>query len=372
MGIFKKMFGKKDEPQPQVQGLDLGAVIEQAKAMQQEGIQMMQVQVQGGNVSDLMAQATQLTGAPGEPRTQFVKKTSCHNCGSAKTLAPKTAYVYCDFCGSLIDYDFQKACENPQSAMPGPAYEQMARSLQADIAAAKQSQDREQFKAIQTQLFSKWVELCPNAVSPRAKNDADYRTQLVEYMAECATVNEFDETYRRFAEQVATQTKAIQWTGMFPKTVASGPTFWPIYETVKQQVNHSFGLLATAGVVAKHPDQAPEDLQKRMTWSMFCQGWLPVLEGGDGERMVADAGLKGEYSKLEPIETTTRHCGVCGGELHTLPGSKTMLCEDCGTHIDVGNPEVNCSNCGGMISFPVGRNRQQCPFCKSEALRMSW
>ncbi len=49
-----------------------------------------------------------------------------------------------------------------------------------------------------------------------------------------------------------------------------------------------------------------------------------------------------------------------------------MLCEECGTKIDVGNPEVNCANCGGMISFPIGKNRLQCPFCQSEAQRMGW
>jgi Zn finger protein HypA/HybF involved in hydrogenase expression len=49
-----------------------------------------------------------------------------------------------------------------------------------------------------------------------------------------------------------------------------------------------------------------------------------------------------------------------------------MICENCGLKIDVGNPEVNCKNCAGMISFPVGQNRLQCPYFKAEAQRMSW
>jgi len=378
MSIFKKLFGGESaEDKLKKMGLDVGSVMDQVKQAQE-----MQKQYQNQpdptqmDTGQLMAQATanmeMLTGQKAEPRTQFVKKTNCHTCGGAKTLAPKTAYVYCDFCGSLTDYDFQKACENPQAAMPGPAYEALVRSLQADIDRAKSVKDRGQFKEIQKQLYGKWVELCPNAVSPRAKNDEQYRSQLIEYMAESATVNEFDETYQKYAADVRTQTMAIKWGGTFPKMVASGPTFWPLYETVKAQLEHSFGLLRENGVLDMHPDEAPESLQRRMTWSMFCQGWLPVLAEEDSEKMIADAGLKGEYSKLEPVELTIRHCGGCGKDLQTVKGAKVLVCEECGTKVDVGNPEVNCTNCAGMISFPVGKNRLQCPYCQSEAQRMSW
>lgn len=363
--FFKKLVGG---------GEDLGKMIEEAQRQAQMYQAMQQGQQAGQqmSVSEMMAQASALTGADQEARTQFVKKTNCHNCGGAKTLAPKTAYVYCDFCGSLTDYDFQKACDNPQSAMPGPAYEQLVRSLHADMEAAKRTDDPDTFRSIQKQLYGKWVELCPNAVSPRAKNDPEYRQQLVDYMAETATINEFDPTYRQFADKVMQQTRAIQWSGTFPRPTAAGATFWPLYETVKQQLEHSFGLLRAAGIIEMHPDQAPESLQRRMTWSMFCQGWLPCLSEEDSEKMIADAGLKGEYSKLEPKETTLRHCGHCGGDLHTLPGAKAVLCEDCGTQIDVSSAEVNCKNCGGEISFPLGKNRVTCPFCKAEAQRMSW
>jgi hypothetical protein len=176
-----------------------------------------------------MAQATAnmeiLTGQKSEPKTAFVKKTTCHNCGGAKTLAPKTAYVYCDFCGSLTDYDFQKACENPQSNMPGPAYEQLVRETNEDAQLARQTKDREKFYAIQERLFNRWIELCPNAVSPRAKNDPEYRQRLVKYMATTATVNEFDEAYQQYADEVKKQVLGIKWEGMFPKMTAKSERF---------------------------------------------------------------------------------------------------------------------------------------------------
>jgi|GEM_PF-964592 len=374
--FFKKLLGGgASEQQVTVQGqqVNVNDLIEQAKQMAEQSRSSAQVNIQQVSVSELMAQMGAVSGAAdtSAPKTQFVKKTQCHLCGGAKSLPPKTAYVYCDFCGGLTDYDFQKACENPQAAMPGPAYEELVRSMQADMAAAQQSKDADKYRAIQRSLFGKWVELCPNAVSPRAK-DAEYRDQLIDYMAETAVLNNFDAKYMEYAETIRQQTAAIKWTGAYPKTTASDDTFWPLYKTVREQVEYSFSILGPAGILAKHPDEAPEELQKRMTWSMFCQGWIPWLTAEDSERMIADVGLKGEYTAMEPKETTMRHCGGCGGELHIIPGAKAVLCEDCGTRVDVSSDEVNCSNCGGMISFPVGKNRVNCPFCKTEARRMGW
>ncbi|MBX3096635.1 MAG: hypothetical protein KF812_07215 [Fimbriimonadaceae bacterium] len=373
MGIFKKLFGARDGSESQTGSL--GDVIKQAQEMQKQFAQQTQTDWSQATTSEVMAQATAnmeaLTGETAAPRTSFVKKTTCHTCGAAKTLAPKTAYVYCDFCGSLTDYDFQKACEMPMQ-MPGPAYEALIHETNADAQLARQTSDQEAFLAIQRRLFDRWVELCPNAVSPRAKSDPEYRQQLVEYMAQTATINEFDPTYQQYAALVKQQTMQIQWTGTFPKMQCSGETFWPLYQTVKDQLAHSYGLLRSAGILDMHPDQAPESLQQRMTWSMFCQGWLPTLGPEDSQRMIEDAGLKGEYTKLEPVETTTRKCGGCGGDLQMLPGAKVIVCEGCGTRIDVAEPEVNCRNCAGAISFPVGKNRVQCPYCKAEAQRMEW
>jgi Zn finger protein HypA/HybF involved in hydrogenase expression len=385
MSFLKKLLGgNDDDKKPKVtitniSGQNLGnldEVVKQALDMQSHFQGQTQQDYSQMSSGDMMNLATQnmeyLTGQKAEARTAFVKKTTCHTCGGAKTLAPKTAYVYCDFCGSLTDYDFQKACDNAASNMPGPAYEALVRDTNADAALARQTKDRDKYYEIQARLFDRWVELCPNAVSPRAKNDPEYRAQLVKYMATTATVNEFDETYQKYAAQVVEDVKGIKWEGMFPKMVARGDTFWPMYQTVKDQLEYSFKILKEQGVLDMHPDEAPESLQRRMTWSMFCQGWLPTLAEEDSEKMIADAGLKGEYTKLEPTETDLRHCGGCGGELQSVKGGKKMLCEDCGTMVDIEHPEVNCVNCAGMISFPVGKNRLQCPYCKAEAQRMAW
>lgn len=157
-----------------------------------------------------------------------------------------------------------------------------------------------------------------------------------------------------------------------PQRIATSVTFWPLYEKVREQVTFAFDNLEAKGITAQHPDGASKDLQARLTWSMFAQGWIPWLAPEDSERLIRDSGLGGEYTKLEPKETTLKHCGGCGGELHVVPGAKAVVCEQCGNRIDVQADEMNCTNCGGLISFPVGKNRVNCPFCQTEAQRMGW
>ncbi len=54
-----------------------------------------------------------LVQSAGQPslfaHSEFVKQVSCPACGAPKRLPSKTAYLYCDHCGALVDYDFRLA-----------------------------------------------------------------------------------------------------------------------------------------------------------------------------------------------------------------------------------------------------------------------
>jgi hypothetical protein len=55
----------------------------------------------------------QLVTTSGRPslfaHTEFVKQVECSRCGAPKRLPSRTAYLYCDHCGALVDYDFRLA-----------------------------------------------------------------------------------------------------------------------------------------------------------------------------------------------------------------------------------------------------------------------
>ena len=51
--------------------------------------------------------------------SEFVKQVDCPRCGALKQLPSKTAYLYCDHCGSLIDYDFRLANSGTNAGLTG-------------------------------------------------------------------------------------------------------------------------------------------------------------------------------------------------------------------------------------------------------------
>ena len=143
-------------------------------------------------------------------------------------------------------------------------------------------------------------------------------------------------------------------------------------KVLAQQVTRGRELVVSSGLVDLDPDHASDGVSRRMAASTLCQGYLAFLEPEDAKWLVDTWGLDGEYFKLEvPKDGQTFHCGVCGGDITVLKGSKVVICGQCGQSIDVGGGESPCPGCGGMITFPVGVARINCPYCKVEAERMS-
>jgi Zn finger protein HypA/HybF involved in hydrogenase expression len=70
---------------------------------------------------------------------QFVKRCRCTVCGAPKKLTSVTAYVYCDYCGSLADFDLHRACEG--STLPGPEYRSLVNGVQPQLKAARAAGD---------------------------------------------------------------------------------------------------------------------------------------------------------------------------------------------------------------------------------------
>src|SRR5271165_4026944 len=57
--------------------------------------------------------------------TDLVKKVDCPRCGAPKRLPSKTAYLYCDHCGSLVDYDFRLANLGTNAGYTNTVYRQI-------------------------------------------------------------------------------------------------------------------------------------------------------------------------------------------------------------------------------------------------------
>ncbi|MGB2940455.1 MAG: hypothetical protein WBD38_09185 [Candidatus Dormiibacterota bacterium] len=354
-------FDKGNQPQPGQGGQSIADMMEMARqsiAAAQQGAQIQQATA--GMEVGSSAWARTVMGILGATPPGYVRRADCATCGAPKKLASVTAYVYCDYCGSLIDFDLRKAAETDH--MPDPAYPQTVNSLYQQQAAAKAAGDQDTYRNLQRQTWEAFATYVPNAASHRAKNDPEYREQYVTYMAEAATVRAFDPESQALEAEMTQRATSLKYSGSMMAQKVEPESFWPMVETLEKQMKVTSALNKKAGVVDLDPDRA-EHIQSKMGWSGFVQGWAGMLPDDAAAQLIERTGLKSEFVPIQAEDGQPRKCGNCGGQVTALPGAKVVVCDGCGLKLDVGGAEIPCASCGGTMTFPEGADRTKCPFC---------
>jgi len=302
--------------------------------------------------------------------SKFIKRVNCSQCGAPKSLPSATAYIYCDYCGSLMDYDFRLANADTNAGLTNTVFHRLVAMAQAPLMQARARGDREAYRQLYRQIYSQWIQECPMAVSPRAKNDPIFREQLVAYLAECIVTKDLDPRQAPLDTQMNALTIALQ---RIPTPggawMVAGP-FWEYAVMFKKQMELAYARIRELKVDAMDPDHAAPEVALRMEYSTFCQAWLPHLSPADGERLLKFYGLAAEYDELQPHQTDHHQCGVCGADLDTLHGAQKVVCESCGYTIDVHSQALPCQKCGALLSLPVDANHIVCPYCSTDNRRV--
>lgn len=296
------------------------------------------------------------------------KRTICPTCGAPKSRPSQTGYVYCDYCGALSDFDFAKACEKPLER-PGPVYENLSAQLKPQLDAALARGDVNAYRAAQIQLFDAYVTVCPNSVPMRTRDPA-YRQRYVAYMAEGAVATAFDPTAKQHEAAVAQTTAGLSFVQAKGGMKVSPAAFEAMATAVFAQQHYVAGLHEARGVYAMQPDGASGELQRRLGWSMFAQGWLPMLDEASAAKLLAATRLKGEYQEIEPATGDAATCGSCGAPAVVMQGAKRMICEHCGHKLDAAGGKLPCAGCGASLVPDENAQTFACPHCKMAVQRI--
>jgi DNA-directed RNA polymerase subunit RPC12/RpoP len=386
MGIFNRKRHQDDEGPAAAGGRPAGGspadlvaqmmsqarqLQEQAQAMQAQALQQAVAYRQAGGAgargsqgaaASPMSWARQVMSILAPPQPGFVKRCTCVTCGAPKQLPSATAYVYCDYCASLVDFDLRQACEG--DTLPGPEYVALVNSSQAASQAAVAAGDRDGYRAIQERIFSAYVANVPMAVSHRARNDQGYRQAYVRYMAEAAVARAFDPAYQVLEAEMRQRVMGLRYTGNMLSPTVDPDSFWPMAGTLEKQIELSRAHYRSGGFADIDPDRG-EHLLPKMAWSGFCQGWLGMLPTDAAARLLQQTGLTSEYVPVAAVDGQPRHCGGCGAEFTALPGANAIVCEGCGRTMHLGDAEIPCASCGAAMTLPAGADETSCPFCQS-------
>lgn len=252
-----------------------------------------------------------------------VLRGACPHCSAPRTRPSPSAFVYCDHCGELADYDFTLAAP----FAPGPVFEQMRTELAPALAAARTADEA---RAVQRRLFAAFVEACPQCVPVRAR-DPDYRARYIAWLAEGAVVTAFDPEASALAAAMQRTVEHLGFATIEGRTrVANFAALFAAMLAFEARNDQLF-----AEVYALHPDAAPRELQRRIGFSLFAQGWLPYLDEAEATSLLERTGLRADYDPVGTVATRTWPCASCGAPLELVAGARRVVCEHCGRRVDV-------------------------------------
>jgi len=338
----------------------------QPRAAQQLAGQPPARQAAGSPAAGSPAWARQVMAILAPPGRGFVKRCSCAACGAPKKLPTITAYVYCDYCAALADYDLRQACDSDTAV--GPGYAVMVNSALAASQAAIAAGDRAAYRALQRRVHEAYVLHVPMAVSHRARNDPDYRAACVEYMTEAAVARAFDPDAQALEAEMRQRVMNLRYAGDMMSPTVVPESFWPLADTLERQIERGQALYRAAGLARLDPDRAGH-LTGKLAWSGFCQGWLGMLPADAAAQLLDRAGLTNEYVPVQAENAQPRRCGGCGADFAALPEASAVICGGCGRRIELGGAEIPCAACGATMTLPAGADQVACPFCQSGVRR---
>ncbi len=298
------------------------------------------------------------------PAVPQIKKVSCRECGAQKVQAPRTACLYCDYCGALVDWDFRVAASTTGSSQPGPELRRLMAQEKHVQAQARAVGDREAYRASLLRVYEQHMHGCPAAYPPRIADPA-YRQRLLVFLSTVELEQGFDPSslaHEAAVEQAVAQLSVVHGYGGVRQVEPQA--FMRLLSAKKAFTERAMALMGPH--LHLHPDNPTAELAVAIINSTFAQYWLPFLAPQHGDWLLRELGLSGEYVPLTPVHTTERHCGGCGQTLAVVPGARRVMCELCGRPSDVSRPEIACGNCHGPVSVLAGAGLFACPYCQAD------
>jgi hypothetical protein len=187
------------------------------------------------------------------------------------------------------------------------------------------------YRRVQQRLLGAWLESCPQAAPVRTK-DPDYRERYIAWLAEAAIEIAFDSEADIRQQAMQAAVRKLVFAEVAGRKRVTG--FAELFDTMlafEARVDE----LSTVAVYAMHPDGAPRELQRRIGFSQFAQGWLPYLDDSEAATLLANTGLEREYDPVGTIATTTWPCASCGAAIELVAGARRVVCDHCGRFVTV-------------------------------------
>lgn len=277
---------------------------------------------------------------PPRPATH-VSTLKCPRCGAPKVTKSRTAYVYCDYCAMLFDYDFEQA-KHAQGGLPlGEVTHALREPLLPEIRAAREARDDAKWLELWTWVFRTEMDVCPEGWSPRV-GDPVYANAMAEWCARTSIV-------RALEPRIAQGAERMNDTWLRSLARPSAQALIAYAEACLAQADLTAQIWTQHGLFASHPDELDPATFRRLEVKSTLRECLPNADDQARARILALAGLDFRLEPVPHVDLAKTICSCCGGPLLLAAGSKRLVCEMCGNVLDPSAPRFPCPQCGAAV-----------------------
>lgn len=303
----------------------------------------------------------------------LVRKIKCPTCGGYKLNEFTTAYIYCDYCGSLMGYDIEilkgesRQIFTPEN-MAKPAVQKFLKISQA-LNTAIQQKDAAAFTDAQLQMHETEFELYDKRFSPKIKQPS-YRQKFLDF-------------YKMFWQEKLDN-------DFFAENAAEQAMFKALSEKITLEYTNGVYKADFDTAFIEYLDLLKEHTKKSVdkTMAMHCMAYYP--EGNTGisqeifykqalgaailqydeetiSKSMEHLGLQSEFIETEAPETDEKNCVVCSSVLKIPEGAEHTLCETCGSMNTLKTGAIQCLACGADFN-PA--DTDSCEYCGAKIRRV--
>ncbi len=282
-----------------------------------------------------------------------VRSSRCFRCGGYKRTEPRTAYVYCDYCGALFDYDTERAHQET-GLSDITVFNMLVDPVRAELRRAFAAHDDVAYREAWRWPYEMDMRLFPDSWSPRL-GDPLYREAMLHYCVEDCVIQ------NRRKKDAAMEARMQKANGAMSRP--SDAVFHEYVNARRAHLTEQVAAYQQAGIFALHPDKLDGATYIRVNLVLSMLEWRDKLSPKRFDSLLRVAGIDTTPVTLEPTAIGMASCGKCSGKLLIVDGARTVVCEACGHELD-RSAAFPCPACGAHLLAP-GPSGAKCAWCST-------
>ncbi|MBE2247568.1 MAG: hypothetical protein IAE67_09950 [Candidatus Competibacteraceae bacterium] len=300
-----------------------------------------------------------------------VRKLKCSSCGANKVVANATSYMYCDYCGEFIGYDFERMSQEVMSKLSSESRDTDTYNSYMEtvtrLGEATSQKDVNAFEKAVIDLHHIEIDLFPERYSPKMKQQA-YR-------------NQYNEFYKRFwaerlqnhffEEQDALQKEMASCMPDFVYTLHEGKITYAFndamkkyFDIAKRYAKDSAQKTMASDSIMYYPERMKEGVEDMM-FKQTIAGFARMLDADSFKEALSYLGLVNEYIEIPDVILKEEPCLGCGHPFLYPENAQKIVCEQCGVENKPAQHALSCMNCGCDFVPDMQKMETACPQCGS-------